>query len=86
MIKSSLVQVLQQLRLNEELTVLWLDEKEHPLNIKELKPLGELTVVKEGEQLIAARFADQDPLSYQNLPARIPPATGLFVPLCGVSN
>lgn len=48
MIKSSLVQVLQQLRLNEELTVLWLDEKEHPLNIKELKPLGELTVVKEG--------------------------------------
>lgn len=65
LIKSSLVQVLQQLRLNEELTVLWLDEKEHPLNIKELKPLGELTVVKEGERLIAARFADQDPLSYQ---------------------
>lgn len=65
LIKSSLVQVLQQLRLNEELTVLWLDEKEHPLNIKELKPLGELTVVKEGERLIAVRFADQDPLSYQ---------------------
>ncbi|MGY0337078.1 hypothetical protein ACW185_05820 [Limosilactobacillus fermentum] len=57
--------------------MLWLDEKEHPLNIKE-SAAGELTVVKEGQQLIAARFADQDPLLVSNLPARIPPAQLAF--------
>ncbi|MDO4855858.1 MAG: hypothetical protein Q3978_04750 [Limosilactobacillus gorillae] len=65
LIKSSLVQSLQPLHLNEEVTMLWIDEKEYSLNLAQLKPLGNFVVVKEGERLLSERYQDQDPLSYR---------------------
>ena len=65
LIKSSLVQVLSRLGVDDAFQLLWLDGQEHPVVPAALLELEQLPVVQEIYRQLADRFANDDPQTYQ---------------------
>ncbi|WP_276859852.1 hypothetical protein [Limosilactobacillus ingluviei] len=65
LVKSTVVQSLVQLKVDQELTMLWLDDHEYPFTPAACLPLEAMPVVQVGYAELAKRFANSDPLTYQ---------------------
>ena len=65
LIRASLLENLQPLKIERQVKVYWLDEEEHDYNLADLRPIDSLATVRKLRQLIKTKYADQDPVSLQ---------------------
>lgn len=60
-IKSSLLETLQPLKIDQQVTILWLDGQEYQLNLRDLQPLTKIKEVAAGQRLIDQKYGQSDP-------------------------
>lgn len=60
-IKSSLLETLQPLKIDRQVTILWLDGQEYQLNLRDLQPLTKIKEVAAGQRLIDQKYGQSDP-------------------------
>ncbi len=60
-IKSSLLETLQPLKIDRQVTILWLDDHEYRLNLRDLQPLTKVKEVVVAQQLIDEKYGQSDP-------------------------
>lgn len=65
LIRSSLLQIMQRLHLQERITIYWLDEQEHEVDLGRLQDVESIQTVQQIESMIKKEFSQLDPLSYQ---------------------
>ncbi|MBD5806022.1 hypothetical protein EAI26_05025 [Lactobacillus sp. 0.1XD8-4] len=65
LVKSSLIELLCKLHINDPVTIYWLDKKEYTLIPGDLKPLNTLPIVREGKNLISKKCGNQNPQTEQ---------------------
>ena len=67
LVKASILQVLMELQVKEELTILWIDDHEYPVTPARLVLPTTEPVVREVDGYIAAKYGNSDPMTYQML-------------------
>lgn len=67
LIRSSILETLQPLKIERQAKVYWLDEQEHELNLAQLQPIDSLPVAQQLRQMVETRYRDKDPVSYQTI-------------------
>ncbi|WP_367341810.1 hypothetical protein [Limosilactobacillus sp.] len=65
LIRASLLENLQPLKIQQNVKVYWIDEQEHDLNLADLQAIDSMGVVQQLRQQIADKYANQDPVSLQ---------------------
>lgn len=66
LLRSSVIQDLANLKIDQGMTFYWIDEKEHEVNPAKLQPLDEIPVVEDIIKRIQQKYGQDDPLSYQS--------------------
>lgn len=67
LIRSSIVQILQQLQLDQDLKMLWIDDQEHEFNAVKVTPLDENPIYLNVNQLFRDLMGDDDPVLLNGL-------------------
>lgn len=63
LIRASLLENLQPLKIEQPVKIYWIDEQDHDLNLADLKAIDSMRIVQQLRQLIADKYANQDPVS-----------------------
>lgn len=66
LLRSSVIQDLANLKVNEEMTFYWIDEQEHTVNPGKLLPLDQIPVVIRMMRRLQDNYAQSNPMSYQS--------------------
>lgn len=61
LIKSSILETLQPLKINQEATMLWIDQREYSLNLRELQPLTKVSEVVTMQKMLDEKYGQLDP-------------------------
>lgn len=65
LVRSDIIESLRQIKLDENLTYLWIDNREYQVNPAKISAQDELPAVKEVRAVITHKLADYDAISYR---------------------
>lgn len=61
LIKSSILETLQTLQINQQATMLWIDQREYSFNLRDLQPLTKVAEVATMQKMLNDKYGQSDP-------------------------